>query len=43
MSEYIESYRKHALMVNQKNLKKAMQEAILYFAYFDLYKKGYCN
>ena len=36
MSQYIEVYRKHALMVNQRNLKKAIQEAILYFAYFDL-------
>ena len=43
MSNYIESYRKHALTVNQRNLKKSMQEAILCFAYFDFLKKVYCN
>ena len=43
MSQYIEVYRKHALMVNQRNLKKVMQEAILCFAIFDLLKKGYFN
>ena len=43
MLKYIESYRKYTLTVNQRNLKKAMQEAILCFTYFDLLKRGYCN
>ena len=36
MSKYIESYGKHALAINQRHPKKAIQEAILCFTYFRL-------
>ena len=40
VSKYIESYGKHALAVNERHPKKAIQEAILCFTYFRLIEKG---
>ena len=40
VSKYIESYGKHALAVNQRHPKKAIQKAILCFTYFRLIENG---
>ena len=40
MSKYNESYRKQAIVVNQRYHKKAIQEAILCFVFFRLNEKG---